>query len=255
MRTVDFRSAAEAARRLVNEWTAGQTHDRIRTILPPGSVDAMTRLVLVNALYLKAPWSDPFDTSATTKQPFTRADGSRVRVEMMRADPEGAAYLAGAHYRAARLPYAGAGLAMTVALPDSGHEADALEALLGGGLSATGEPGVHIALPRFSFRTPTALKQPLIDLGMPLAFDETTADLSTMSPAEPLYIHAVLHQSFIGVDESGTEAAAATAVVMRATSGIFHQHAVVCDRPFLFVIHDRANGAPLFVGRVADPSV
>jgi serpin B len=217
-------------------------------------VDAMTRLVLVNALYLKAPWSDPFDTSATTRQPFTRADGSRVRVEMMQGDPEGAAYLTGAHYRAARLPYAGAGLAMTVALPDSGHEPDALEALLGGGLSAPGEAGVHIALPRFTFRTPSGLKQPLIDLGMPLAFGET-ADFSTMSPAEPLYIQDVLHQSFIGVDESGTEAAAATAVVMRATSGVFHQHAVVCDRPFLFVIHDTANGAPLFAGRVADPSV
>jgi serpin B len=173
---------------------------------------------------------------------------------MMHADPQGAAYLTGHHYRAARLPYAGAGLAMTVALPDSGHEADALEALLGGGLSATGDPGVHIALPRFTFRTPSGLKQPLIDAGMPLAFGET-ADFSTMSPAEPLYIHDVLHQSFISVDESGTEAAAATALVMRALSGVYAPHAVVCDRPFLFVIHDTANGAALFVGRVADPTV
>jgi serpin B len=253
MRTVDFRSAAEAARRLVNRWTAAQTGDRIPTILPLGSVDSMTRLVLVNALYLKAPWSDPFDKTATAQQPFTRADGSRVQVATMQADPQGAAYLAGAHYRAARLPYAGGGLAMTLALPDSGHEADALAGLLDGGLTAPGDGGVHVALPRFTFRTPSDLKQPLIELGMPLAFGDT-ADFSTMSPAEPLCIDDVLHQTFVAVDESGTEAAAATAVVMREVSGAYTPHALICDRPFLFVIHDTVHGAPLFVGRVADPT-
>jgi serpin B len=253
MRTVDFRSASEPARRLVNQWTAGQTRDRIPTILPPGSVDAWTRLVLVNALYLKAPWSDPFEKAATAQQPFIRSDGSRVRVEMMRADPQGAAYLAGAHYRAARVPYAGGRLAMTVALPDSGHEAEALAALLDGGLGARGDGGVHVELPRFTFRTPSGLKQPLRALGMPLAFKET-ADFTPMSPFDPLHIDDVLHQTFVAVDESGTEAAAATAVVMRESSGVYNQHALVCDRPFLFVIHDTAEGAPLFVGRVADPT-
>jgi serpin B len=253
MRTVDFRHAAEGARRLVNQWTAAHTGDRIPTILPRGSVDRWTRLVLVNALYLKAPWSDPFDKSATTPQPFTRADGSRVRVDMMQADPEGAVHLAGAHYQAARLPYAGGGLAMTVALPDSGREADALAALLDGGLSAPGDGGVHIALPRFTFRTPSSLKQALVDLGMPLAFGNA-ADFSGMSPAEPLCIDKVLHETFVAVDESGTEAAAATAVVVRATSGVVNRHSLICDRPFLFVVHDTAHGTPLFVGRVTDPT-
>jgi serpin B len=253
MRTVDFRHAPEAARRLVNRWTAAHTADRIPAILPRGSVDELTRLVLVNALYLKAPWSDPFDKTATALQPFTRADGSRVRVETMQADPVGAAYLVGTHYRAARLPYAGGGLAMTVALPDGGHEAEVLAALLGGGLTAAGDGGVRVALPRFTFRTPSGLKQPLIDLGMPISFGET-ADFAPMSPAEPLYIHDVLHEAFVAVDESGTEAAAATAVVMRAVSGTFSPHALVCDRPFLFVLHDTAHGTPLFVGRVADPT-
>jgi serpin B len=254
MRTVDFRHAAEAARTLVNHWTAQQTHDRIPTILPPGSVDETTRLVLVNALYLKAPWADPFDKETTGQRAFTRADGSRVQAEMMTADPEGAAYLTGPHYEAARLRYAGDGLAMTLALPEPGHEADALAALLAGGLSAPGERGVHVELPRFTFRTPSGLKQPLIDLGMPLAFGGA-ADFSPMSPSTPLCIDDVLHQTFVAVDESGTEAAAATAVVMRETSGVYVQHEVVCDRPFLFVIHDTAHGAPLFVGRVADPTV
>jgi serpin B len=253
MRTVDFRHAAEAARQLVNQWTSQQTHDRIPTILPSGSVDQTTRLVLVNALYLKAPWADPFEKHGTKQLPFTRADGSRVQAEMMSADPEGAVYLTGPHYKAARLRYAGDGLAMTLALPDPGHEADALPALLADGLTGTGENGVHVVLPRFTFRTPSGLKQPLIDLGMPLAFG-AGADFSPMSPSDPLCIDDVLHQAFVAVDESGTEAAAATAVVMRETSGVFVQHAVVCDRPFLFVIHDTAHGTPLFVGRVADPT-
>jgi serpin B len=142
---------------------------------------------------------------------------------------------------------------MTVAVPDGGHEPDALAALLHGGLSAPGDGGVHIELPRFTFRTPSGLKQPLMDLGMPLAFEDT-ADFTPMSPFEPLYIDDVLHETFVAVDESGTEAAAATAVVMRESSGVYNQHALVCDRPFLFVIHDVAQDVPLFVGRVADPT-
>jgi serpin B len=252
MRTVDFRNAAEAGRQLVNRWTAQQTNDRIPTILPVGSVDPSTRLVLVNALYLKAPWAEPFEKAATAEHAFTRADGSRVRAQMMQADLAGAAWLTGAHYEAARLPYAGGTLAMTVALPGRGHEEDALAALLDGGLTARGETGVHIELPRFTFRTPSDLRQPLIDLGMLLAF--TDADFSPMSPSDPLYIHAVLHQTFVAVDESGTEAAAATAVVMDEASAINSGHALVCDRPFLFVIHDTDHGTPLFVGRVADPT-
>jgi serpin B len=253
MRTVDFRNAAEAARQLVNGWTAQETHDKIPAILPEGSVDASTRLVLVNALYLKAPWADPFEKSATREQQFTRADGSRVPAQMMAAAPEGAAYVSGPHFRAARLRYAGDGLAMTVALPDPGHEAEALRELLADGLSAPGSTGVSVTLPRFTFRAPSGLKQPLIDLGMPIAFGDR-ADFSPMSPSAPLCIDDVLHQAFVAVDENGTEAAAATAVVMRETSGMYIQQEIVCDRPFLFVIHDAAHGTPLFVGRVADPS-
>jgi len=253
MRTVDFRHAFEAARQLINRWTAGQTHDRIPTILPPGVLDETTRLVLVNALYLKAPWADPFVKDTTSQKPFIKADGSLVDVEMMQAAPEGAVYLIGAHYQGARLLYSGTTLAMTVAVPDSGHESEALTALLGGGLTAKGASGVNLSLPRWTFQTPTDLKQPLIDLGMPRAFGGR-ADFSPMSPSDPLYIYDVLHQAFIAVDEDGTEAAAATAVVMDELSLMVTQHDLVCDRPFLFVIHDVAHGTPLFVGRVADPS-
>ena len=253
MRTVDFRHDVDASRTLINDWTAHQTHDRIPTILPPGSVDQSTRLVLVNALYFKAPWLTPFEKVATTQQAFHRADGSRVDVPMMRAAPDGARYLTGPHWRGARLLYAGSTLAMTVALPDEGREADAVSALMGGALTAEGQPGVEVSMPRWTFRTPTGLHQILMDLGMTRAFGDR-ADFTPMSPHDPLYVKDVLHQAFIAVDEAGTEAAAATAVVMDELSGIAGEHTLTLDRPFLFVIHDTAHGTPLFVGRVADPS-
>ena len=254
MRTVDFRHDAEGSRTLINRWTAQQTHERIPTILPPGSLDPTTRLVLVNALYFKAPWLTPFEKVATTQQAFRRADGSRVDVPMMRATPDGASYVTGPHWRGARMLYAGSALAMTVVLPDEGHEADAVAALMGGALTAEGRPGVQVAMPRWTFRTPTGLRQILTDLGMALAFDNNGADFTPMSPHDPLYVKDVLHQAFIAVDEAGTEAAAATAVVMDEASGIVAGHTLVLDSPFLFVIHDTAHGTPLFVGRVADPS-
>jgi len=254
MRTVDFQFHLEAARNAVNDWTADQTHDRIPEILPLGSVDPSTRLVLVNALYLKAPWGTPFEKHATTRKVFTRADGSPVRVPMMDAGESVLTYLAGPHWRGTRLPYAGGGLAMTVALPDQGHEADALAELMSGGLTGRGSADVALSMPRWTFRTPTDLRQALIDLGMPAAFDEDTADFAPMSDQD-LYVHDVLHQAFIAVDEDGTEAAAATAVVMSEVSAMVpSQYVLVLDRPFLFVIHDTAHGTPLFVGRVADPS-
>ena len=208
--------------------------------------------MLVNALYFKAPWATPFEKAATRQQDFHRADGSRVTVPMMRATPEGASYLTGDHWRGARLPYAGNALAMTVALPDPGHEADAVADLMAGGLTAEAHTGVDLAMPRWTFRTSSDLGEPLMDLGMTRAFGEGSADFSPMSPG--LYVDAVLHQAFIAVDEAGTEAAAATAVVMDEASAIAAVQTLVLDRPFLFVIHDTAQGTPLFVGRVADPS-
>jgi serpin B len=253
MRTVDFQRDPEGARIAVNAWTGHRTHDRIPEMLPRGVVDPSTRLVLVDALYLKAPWLTPFERSATTTQAFVRADGSRVDVPTMRATTHDTVYHAGPHWRAARLPYAGRTLAMTVALPDPGHEADTVAALMSGGLTAAGEPGLELSMPRWTFRTPTGLRQVLMDLGMARAFKEG-ADFTPMAPQEPLHVEDVLHQTFIAVDEAGTEAAAATAVVMDEASAIAPGHRLVLDRPFLFVVHDVAHGTPLFVGQVADPS-
>lgn len=254
MRTVDFRHAAEEARTVVNTWTAGRTHDRIPTILPAGVVDETTRLVLVNALYFKAPWLSPFDRQSTRSGPFHRTDGTTVTVDLMHSGADGSAvWVPGDHFVGARLPYAGNTLAMTVALPDGGHETAALAELLTRLTHRGDSGGVEISMPRWTFRTPTDLKAPLRQLGMTDAFTDA-ADFHPMSPTDPLFVSDVLHDAFVAVDEAGTEAAAATAVVMGESSARLTDHALVLDRPFLFVIHDTAHGTPLFVGRVADPS-
>ncbi|MCW2797883.1 serpin family protein [Nocardioides sp.] len=256
LQAVDFKSAAEAARLRINDWVAGRTHDRIEDLIAEGVLDTFTRLVLVNALYLKAPWEEPFNDRATQAKPFHVADGSPVAVPTMRAMLGRAGYGHGDGWQAVRLAYAGNELAMTVLLPDQDRLAD-LEATIGSGdlpsVLASVEPAsVDLSLPRWTFRTQAPLGDTLASLGMPTAFTDG-ADFSAMTADEPLQIAAVLHQVFIAVDEDGTEAAAATAVVIRATSARFPDRTVVVDRPFLFVIHDVAHGTPLFVGRVSDP--
>jgi serpin B len=259
MRLADYVHAAERARVAINAWTAGRTHQRIPRVVPPGVLDADTRLVLVNAIYLKAPWNTPFPKAATKPMPFTRDDGSTVRVPMMSATPTGARYATGPGWQAVDLPYAGSRLAMTIVVPDRGRLAQ-LEASLTGDVL----PGlftrlrtaqVRLGLPRWSFRTQASLAPLLAALGMTTAFT-ARADFSGMATRERLAISAVQHEAFVAVDEDGTEAAAATAAVMATSARALEIPAVtlVVDRPFLFVIHDALTTTPLFIGRVAAPS-
>jgi serpin B len=254
VREVDFKDATEAARAAINGWTADRTHDRIPEIVPEGSVDVLTRLVLVNALYFKAPWSTPFEKSDTSDGEFHLDDGSTASVPMMHGST---GYGEGDGWRAAHLPYAGGELAMTVVLPDEGREADLDDLVAGGGLATLleGQGGeVDLTLPRWTFLAQAPLKDALTDLGMATAFDENAADFSGMTVDERLHVGAVLQQVFIAVDEAGTEAAAATAVVMQAESAVMpSSEPLVVDRPFVFVIHDTRYGTPLFVGKVTDP--
>lgn len=258
MRTVDLATDFEDARELINTWVEEQTHDRIEDLVPAGVLDAMTRLVLVNAIYLKAPWEAPFEKQLTAPGQFHLADGSAVEVDLM-SGPEVDGWLAsGDGWQAARLLYAGRRLAMTVVLPDEGRLADVEGLVAAGGLPDLVAGGrrtkLAVRLPRWSYRTSAALGPVLEELGMTTAFDAAAADFRPMTDEDlDLYVDAVLHQGFIAVDEEGTEAAAATAVVMRETSlpltTPFH-----VDRPFLYVIHDVEHGTPLFLGRVLDPS-
>lgn len=259
MRLVDYRTQSAAARILINRWTAEQTHGRISHIIPPGVLDDLTRLVLVNAVYLKAPWEETFTARSTRLRPFHLDDGSQVDAQTMSAGLSEASYGAGPGWKAVRLCYAGRRIAMTVVVPD-GRSLDELESSLDGPALTQVMTGprpvseLYLRLPRWRFRVQARLNGTLSRLGMPIAFDPSGADFSGMTADEQLYISHVLHQAFISVDEHGTEAAAATAVVVAASSGSSRSVVVDVDRPFLFVIHDLQTSTPLFVGRVSDPT-
>lgn len=258
LRTVDFRTAHEEARGIINDWVAGRTRDRIPELIGEGVLDALTRLVLVDALYLKAPWEYPFETSMTASAPFQLPNGTSVDVATM-AQPMLASTLAeGDGWRSARLPYAGGALAMTVVLPGPGRMDQVDEELMSGGLAGALAGGrsvnLDLRLPKWTFRTPSPLKGPLQELGMRDAFDPERADFAPMTQENlDLHVTDVVHEGFIAVDEEGTEAAAATAAVMGVTSAPVTEPFHV-DRPFLFAIHDVEHQTPLFLGRVDDPS-
>ena len=247
---VDYHSDAEGARAEINAWVAAQTEDRIEELLGAGTITPDTRLTLVNAVYMKAPWQLPFERSATADQAFTRGDGSTVTAPMMHAT-RSMGYSTGGGSTAVELPYAGGGLSMLLVLPDESVAADAVELPGPGALPTT---KVRLTLPRWDTETSVSLADALAALGMPTAFTDG-ADFSGMTTEAPLRVSDVVHQADITVDEYGTEAAAATAVMMAATSAPDGEPpSVVFDRPFLFAVRTTDTGAVLFQGHVADPT-
>lgn len=261
MRLVDYASDPEGARRRINAWVGDMTRERIPELLQPGVITSDTILALVNALYFKAAWQSAFDARRTRDDAFTRADGTPVTTPMMTSGALNLGHTAQDGWQAVQLPYAGGELAMTVVLPDEGRLAE-VEALLDGprtaSLLAPLPPRyVQVTMPRWTFRQNVSLEELLARMGMPLAFTNL-AEFHAMADEEALRIDRVIHETFVAVDEHGTEAAAATAVVMvRSTSVMIpppQPLPVVVDRPFLFVIHDLGTATPLFVGRVCDPT-
>ncbi|MGH2356943.1 MAG: serpin family protein [Candidatus Limnocylindria bacterium] len=257
LQLVDFAGDPEAARLLINDWVSGETNERVPELLPPGIPNDLTRLALVNAIYLSAPWYAQFDEHETHDGPFTTADGRTVSVPMM-ATLQDLPYTNGPAWQAVELPYVGRALAMTIIVP---NDLEAFEADLDGSVLATitgalSERKVSLLLPRFSAGTHADLNRPLIDLGMPSAFSEGVADFSGITPqSDGFVIQAVVHAAYIDVDERGTEAAASTAVIMGFTSGVEVEVALTVDRPFIIAVRDTRTGAILFLGRIADPSV
>lgn len=256
MQLVDFIADSESARRLINDWVDEQTRGRIPVVLQPGDVTRDTRLALVNAIYLKAPWSRPFIPELTTDDPFARLDGSTINVPTMHTDRGSCAI--GSGWGAFELPYVGNTLSMLVIVPD---DLAAFEASVDGDLIARVErafqgqvAGSDITLPRFDFETREELGPVLAALGMPDAFDDDLADFSGLTTADKLVIGTVIHQANISVDEKGTEAAAVTVVGFDVTSGPSDICTVHADRPFIFAVRDVETGAILFIGRVVDPS-
>jgi serine protease inhibitor len=259
MRLVDYRRDPDAAAALISAWTSEQTHGKIPELVPAGVLDFLTRLVLVNAVYFKAAWQEPFD-QPSPRRPFTTEDGSRVEVTMMSHDLHRAAFCVGQGWRAARLAYIGGDVAMAIVVPDPGVSVGTVEASLDGpglgGLLTSFRPvrAIRVEMPRWTFRLQSQLNTHLGALGMPTAFDPDEADFSGMTTQERLHISHVLHEAFIAVDEEGTEAAAASAVVAQTLSLPATPPLVLtADRPFLFVLFDVTTGTPLFIGRVSNP--
>ncbi|HSL34489.1 MAG TPA: serpin family protein, partial [Candidatus Limnocylindrales bacterium] len=233
-----------------------QTRGRIPEVLKPGDVTSATRLALVNAIYLKAPWLRPFQADQTTDEPFTKLDGSTVEVPTMHTTHGSCG--TGAGWGAFELRYIGNTVSMLVVVPDdlAAFEASLDEAALAevSRVVRQGFASPDLTMPRFGFETREELSAVLAELGMPDAFDPDVADFSGMTGARELFIGRVIHQANISVDEKGTEAAAVTVVGMDVTGGPSDICTVHADRPFIFAVRDVETGAILFMGRVVDPS-
>ncbi len=248
----------ELARRQINAWVEKQTRDKIKELIQPGNIDANTRLVLTNAIYFKGAWADPFKKELTREEPFHLDGGRSVPVKLMHQQRL-YSYMETDDMQAVEVPYAGQRLSMVVLLP---KKIDALAALekqmtpetIDRWVGQLHAQDVELSLPKFKMTCEFELSKQLKALGMMAAFSGN-ADFSGITTAEGLAISKVIHKAFVDVNEEGTEAAAATAVVMRPT-GMFHRPAppVVfrADHPFVFMIRDRSTNAVLFVGRMKE---
>lgn len=261
LQPVDFAGAADEARRTVNQWVGKKTNDRIKDILAPGSVGPDTRLVLVNAIYFKSGWEHRFLEAATRPRPFHLSPGGAVDVQTMQntedyayfdepgADGEGVSGVA--------IPYLGSELSMVVLVPRgpggiAGLERRLTAEALARWSAALEVKNVHLFLPRFRAESSFDLAETLRALGLKRALDPKGADFGAMADTRELFLGRVVHKTFVSVDEQGTEAAAATAMMAFGADGdepvIFS-----VDRPFLFLIRDNKTGSVLFMGRITDP--
>jgi serpin B len=253
--TVDFWTQPEISRRTINDWVEKRTRERIQDLLPEGSIKTNTVAVLTNAIYFKAPWSSVFDENFTQSGDFERKDGSTSSVEYMKQVAE-YGHAEGAGWVAVELPFRGEDLSMVIVAPDAGTfdgfkssmTAEALRNIV----DSLSQQQVELSLPKFEFETQMQLSESFRNLGLAELFEGP--DLSGMVEGRLLSVDEAYHKTFVAVDEKGTEAAAATAVVIVETSAPTPDHTVALDRPFLFLIRDRATGVWLFFGQVLDPS-
>jgi len=255
LRILDFITETEKSRLTINEWVSDQTEGRIEDLIPQGMITWLTRLVLTNAIYFNAAWEYPFDEDVTADGPFYLLDDGQVTVSMMK-QTEAFGYTEGEGYQAVELLYDGEELSMVILLPEAGNFQafeEGLQAQKVDDIINDLQPTrATLTMPKFEFDSEFSLKDTLAGMGMPIAFSGD-ADFSGMTGNPELFISAVIHKAFVAVDEAGTEAAAATAVIMEYSAVPEHPVEFTIDRPFIFLIRDIETGAILFVGRVMDP--
>ncbi|HSW40368.1 MAG TPA: serpin family protein [Acidobacteriota bacterium] len=257
LRIVDYQAAPEQSRRTINQWVADQTENRIKDLLPQGSITSLTRLVLTNAIYFNAAWANRFEKAATQEGRFTLLNGDEVSLPMMKQYAENYRYTEGDGYQAIELPYDGREISMIIILPGNGQHTSVESGLDYAKLNSLParmkNAAVDLSLPKFRIETALNLNAYLKKLGMTDAFDPNKADLSGMNGNKELFISDVVHKAFVAVDEAGTEAAAATGVVAGITSMPTDIKQFTVDRPFIFLIRDNPTGTVLFLGRVLNP--
>ena len=256
LRILDFINETEPSRITINDWVSDQTEERINDLIPQGLINTFTRLVLTNAIYFNAAWQHPFEENATNDGLFHLLDGGEVTVPMMR-QAESFGYAEGDGYQVVELSYDGGELSMVILLPSLGQfelfEESINAQRVDDIMKNLNTREVALTMPKFEFESSFSLKKTLTAMGMPVAFTDS-ADFSGMTGYRDLCIAEVVHKAFVSVDEAGTEAAAATAVVMRPTAMPVEPVEVTIDRPFIFLIRDIETGTILFVGRVINPS-
>ena len=257
LKEVDFVTATEQARKTINHWVEEQTRDKIKDLIPPRALDRTTRLVLTNAIYFKSAWAHPFYKGATKKEAFHLSNNKKVQVPMMHIN-ETLRYRDGGTFQVLELPYQHYQLSMFVLLPKKADGLADLEkaltsARLDDWLKGMKTHQVNVALPKFKFSAEFSLKDVLSKMGMPLAFTNR-ADFTGMTTRGRLHIDEVLHKAFVDVNEKGTEAAAATAIIAKeAAEAILPRANFRADHPFVFLIRENRTGSILFMGRVANP--
>jgi serpin B len=258
LRLMDFSQQPEESREEINKYIEQQTEKRIIDLIPQGAVTPLTRLVLTNAIYFNAAWLNTFDQRATADAPFTLRDGSQVTVPMMEsASYENLRYVSGDGYQAVALLYENTAMHMLIIVPDAGRfdefeagfDVDHLDAII----NELSFSSVRVKMPKFQVEGSFGLADTLAEMGMPIAFAPDAADFSGMNGERDLFISDVVHKSFVKVDEQGTEAAAATAVIVAQSSAPTELIDLTIDRPFIFLIRDNPTNTTLFLGRLLQP--
>lgn len=254
LRLLDFVKASEQSRQTINQWVSKQTEEKIKDLLPPGSINDQTRLVLTNAIYFNAAWQSQFKPEDTADGQFHLLNGSDVTAQMMKQTLS-TGYTKGSNYQAVELPYDGDELSMVILLPEADQFKAFQDTLNSQQVSDIVKDikyqPVALTMPKFKIESQFNLKDTLSAMGMPSAF--TGADFSGMDGRKDLEISDVVHKAYVSVDETGTEAAAASGVTMRLTAMPAEPVQVTIDHPFIFLIRDIKTGTVLFIGRVMDP--
>jgi serpin B len=259
VRAADFAGQPDAERKTINRWVEEKTRDKIRNLLPGGSVTAMTRLILVNAIYFKGDWLHAFQPEKTEDTPFRIAPDKSIPVPMMRLSGTRFRYGENERFQTLELPYEGETVSMRLILPKERDGLSCIEESFAAGNFKTCFDGmsrrdVNVLLPRFKIEsTFPSLKASLTALGLTDAFNAQRADFSGIS-SEQVFISDVIHKAFVEVNEEGTEAAAATGVLMKTTSIGAPPATFRADRPFIFMIRENETGKILFLGRVMNPA-